>query len=398
MADQNFIKTMRYRAGQAYFKEPTKEGVEMKATNDLKTAMDTLFGLHLPDGKVKTFKSLGDLYGYYTGDRDLTGVFCRPRLPPELRASMDINSSSFPNALANTLNRFLSAGYDKINYFEDLLISQKSPASHLHQGSFIQLGCWADLPDIDPETEDYSDMPNIADAGNPFDMLQKGCAIPVSRKFVINDNIELLKKLMLRAGLVARKSHARYVWNFFINNSNANDGTPWFSVAHGNLGSAAISIAAATAAVTALATMTEPGPSTDKIGIDLSNFKWNLIAPISMWDDAVQVNQTKSYYTSNDLTTKTTNPCYRLFGNNNERIATPPFLTDTNDWGITRDPSEVPIVEMQYLDGKTEPEIILVEDPTSDMAIRGDWFGLKLRHEYGGAVGDYRGGHKSVVP
>lgn len=369
----------------------------MKAAADLQKTMNILFGLERPDGRVKTFKTLQDLYRYYTGDEGLSGLFGSDQLPVSLRGRMDIHSDSFPNALANTLNRYLSAGYRKINYFENILISQKSPASSLRQGSFVQLGCWQDLPDIDPETEDYPDMPNLTDAGNPFDMLQKGCVVPISRRVIINDDIGLLKKLMSKFGLVGRKTHARYVWNFFINNSNANDGTPWFSVDHGNLGSDAISIAAVTAAVTALATMTEPGPSTDIIGIDLSNFKWHLIVPVTMWDDAVKVNQTKSYYTSNDLTTKTINPCYRLFGNNNERIVTPPFLTDTNDWGVTRDPEKVPIVEMQYLDGKTEPEIYYEQRPDSDMAIRGDWFGFKVRHEYGGNVSDYRGGYKSVV-
>jgi len=212
-----------------------KEGNNMKFLDELQSEMDILFGLKEPGGQFKEFKTFCDLYHYYTGDEGTTGVFNPRGLPIELRGKMAVNANSFPNALANTLNRFLSAGYNRINYFENILIGQKSPASHLHKGVFVQLGCWNDLPDIDPETEDYPDMPNITDAGNPFDLLQKGCVIPISRKVVINDDVELLKKFILRLGLVARKTHARYIWNFFNDNATSNDGTPWFSVSHGNL-------------------------------------------------------------------------------------------------------------------------------------------------------------------
>ena len=380
-------------------KTRAKEEIKMSLKQDLQAAIDMIFGLKTPDRRLKEFGggTFRGLYSYFTGDRDLTGLFYQPGLPVPLRASMDINSESFPNALANTLNRVLSAGYRKVNHFEDILISQKSPATSLRQGAFPQPGNWQDLPDIDPEAEDYPDMPGLTDASNLFDMLQKGCLIPIARRVVMNDDVGLLKRLMDLLGRVARKTHARYVWDLWISNANCNDGTAWFTSAHGNLGSDTISIAAVTAAVTALANMQEFGPSTDKLGLDLSGFKWHLIAPVSLWTDAVKINQTKSYYTANDLTTKTINPCYHLFGEENERIATPPFLTDTNDWGVVRDPEEIPIVEMQYLGGNEEPEIYFDAKGHSERAFKGDWFGLKARHEYGGAVSDYRSAYKSIV-
>ena len=372
----------------------------MKVLDDLQTELDVLFGLKKEDGSLREHMTLYDLYRKYTGDRSATGAFNPMGLSHELRSSQAIDLASFPNALANTLNRFLSAGYNKTNYFEKILISQQSPATHFHEATFVQLGNWEDLPDIDPETEDFPDMPNLADATEAFAILQKGCVIPISRKVVKNDDIDLLKKLLVKLGLVTRKTHARYVWNKWIDNDNCNDGTPWFSVTHGNLGSDAIDnivtgIAAVITAITALANMQEPGPSTDKVGLDLSNFKWHLIAPVSKWDKAVKINQLDSYYTANDLSTKTCNPCRHLFGANNERIATPPFLSGS-DWGVVRDPSEVPIVEMQYIEGKTEPDIYFEQDPHSDRAIATDFFGLKVRHEYGGTISDYRGGYKST--
>ena len=91
--------------------------------------------------------------------------------------------------------------------------------------------------------------------------------------------------------------------------------------------------------------MEEPGLSTDVLGIDLSKPQFHLVVAPSAWDEAVKVNQTKYTYSSNDLTAQATNPCYRLFGGHNKRIATPPFLSGS-DWGVIRDCSEVPILEM----------------------------------------------------
>lgn len=386
---------IRFRAGQPGNIKHMEDN-EVKDIHDLQAAMDTVFGLKESEQNTKKIVTLQDLYVHFTGDRGFTGVFNPRNLPSELRASMSINSGSFPNALANTLNRFVSLGYNKINYFENILISQKQPASSFRNCSFVQLGNWDDLPNIDPETADYPDMPNLTDKGNLFSLLQKGCVIPISRRVIQSDDLGVLQKLMIQLGLVARKTHARYAWSHFINNTNSNDGTAWFSAVHGNLGSGVFSISSLTNAITSLANMTESGPSSDKIGLDLSDFQWHLVVPVSMWGEAVKINQTKSYYTSNDLTSKTINPCYRLFGANNERIATPQFLSEPNDWGVIRDPSEAPLLEMQYLNGKQEPEIFLDRNPLSEKAFSGDWFGLKARHEYGGAVSDHRGAYKST--
>ena len=347
-------------------------------------------------GNAKNFDSIADLYTHFTGDSSFYGHFSPANLPTELRACQSINSESFPRALANTLNRFLSIGYNKINYFEDVLISQKAPANDFRQASFLQLGNWGDLPDINPEAEDYPDMPGLDEHESLFDLLQKGCVIPISRKFFLNDNLNLVKAFLVKLGMVARKTHARYAWNHYITNTNSNDGTAWFSTQHGNFVNDALGIPSLSAAITTLATMAEPGPSTDKLGIDLSAFNWHLVVPPGKWAEAVEINQTRSYYTSNDLTSKTTNPCFRIFGDKNERIVTPPFLADGDGWGVIRDPEEIPILEMQYLEGRQEPEIYLNQNPQSDSAIKGDWFGLKARFEFGGAISDHRGAYKSI--
>ena len=74
-----------------------------------------------------------------------------------------------------------------------------------------------------------------------------------------------------------------------------------------------------------------------------------------------------------------------------------------NDWSVIRNREDVPIVEMSYLNGQETPEFIPAWGPTitgnsgMESIFNADKLGYKIRHEYGGALADYRGGYKSIV-
>lgn len=346
---------------------------------------------------IRPFRNLEEAYIAFTGDSAISGHFMPGGVSEGLRSCMDFNSSSFAFALLNALNVSLSKMYRELPYYEDLLISDKKNVRDFRAIESVQLGYFGDLPDVDPEAEDYQSMENPTDSEALYYLNQKGAIIWVNRRVIINDSINLIKRIVEHGARSARKTHARFVWDLFINNGTCPDGTEWFTAGHGNLVTDAISIAAVTAAVSALAEMTEPSPSEHIIGINLADPGLHLVVPVGMWDDAVKINQTQYTYSGNDLTTQATNPCYHLFGERNERIVACPFLQDSNDWGIIRNKEDVPIVEMSYLNGQEEPEFIITDGPTNDFAMRNDKIGYKIRHEYGGSLVEYRGGYKSVV-
>lgn len=311
---------------------------------------------------------------------------------------MDFSSGSFAFALANALNMHLTKAYRDFPYHEEVLISDKKNVKNFRKIHSMQLGYFGDLPDIDPEAADYYAIPEYSDTEIEYDLDPKGVMLFVTRKHIINDAIDLVKGMVARLAKSARKTHAKFVWNFYINNATCPDGTDWFTVGHGNLAADALDISPLVTAITALANMTEPAPSSEKLGLDFASFDWNLVIPIDLWDLAVKKNQMGSYYTgANDLTTKVPNPCHKLFGDRNERIIVCPFMTDTNDWGIIRGKEDVPLVEMSYLFGKEDAEFIIEEGPTQSHVFLQDRIGYKVRHEYGGALAEYRGGYKSVV-
>lgn len=348
---------------------------------------------------VAAFESLKKAYIYFTGDSDISGFFKQDRISKDLRSCQDFNSATFAHALENAMNMYLSKTYNDFPYHEEVLISQKNTVTDFRKIKAVQLGYFQELPDVDPETADYADMAPYADTESEYDLSHKGAIVWVTRRHIIDDAIGLINDMVKRIARSARIAHAKYVWNFYKNNALCPDGTAWFTEGHGNLGNSALDISPLVTAITALANMTEPASSNEKIGLDLATFNWRLVVSIALWDLAIKKNQQDSYYSANDLTTKVPNPCQKLFGDRNERIITCPFLTDANDWGVIRDREDVPIVEMSYLNGKEDPEFIIESGPDSinNITFMADKIGYKVRHEYGGTLTDYRGGYKAIV-
>jgi len=305
---------------------------------------------------------------------------------------MDFSSTSFAFGLQNALSMYLSKEYKRFPYHEEILISDRKEAKDFRTVHSVQLGYFDELPSVDPAAADYDSIAPYGDTETQYDIGQKGTVIFVTRKHIQNDSIGLIKAMVSRMARVARKTHAQYVWDFFINNSNCPDGTAWFSLAHQNLGSDALDFTAVVTAISALAGMTEPTPSGTKLGLDLATFNWNLVVPIDLWDTATKLNQARVTDVNN-----TPNPLHHLFGERNERIITCPFLTDPNDWGLVRDPQDIPIIEMSYLNGQQDPEFIYEEHPTDQHVFKGDKWGYKVRHEYGGALADWRSAYQAQV-
>jgi len=363
----------------------------------VRSAMCKLFVPEYETGGIPAFRSLPEAYVHMTGDPDITGMFNPQGVSKGLRSCQDFSSSSFGYALGDALSMYLSKAYKQFPYHEEILISEKKNAIDFREISAVQLGYLGDLPEVEPEAGDYQSPEQYGDTEATYRLGQRGSILWITRKVIVNDAIGLAQAMTKRMARAARMTHARYVWSCFTDNTDCPDGTSWFNEAHGNLGTDALDHSPLVTAITALADMTEPSPSGEKIGLDIPSFQWHLVVPIALWDTAVKTNQLKSYFTGNDLTTKSINASYRLFGDHNERIVTCPFLTDANDWGVIRDKEDVPILEMSYLNGNQEPEFILATGPKEGMAFTQDKLGYKVRHEYGGVLAGHRGGYKSIV-
>jgi hypothetical protein len=104
------------------------------------------------------------------------------------------------------------------------------------------------------------------------------------------------------------------------------------------------------------------------------------------------VAESKEYYTSNDLTTKTVNP---LYGRVKPKQCS--LLSDTSDWGMILPADLVDHVEIGFLQGREEPEMVVADSPQSEQTFVGNRIRYRITHDYSGAVVAHEGSYKAVV-
>ncbi|MBN1104751.1 MAG: ChaB family protein [Deltaproteobacteria bacterium] len=340
---------------------------------------------------VPRFRGIREAYEFYTGDRDVTGFMNRRNLPPALRLGMEITSSTFTYALANTLARRLVKIYRELDYKTNLLISIAKSVADFRQQEAVLVGGFPDIETVDPESGDYQEIATVTDEESTYTVGQKGNLLTFNRKMIINDDVDLMRRLLDGFARAYARTHGKYVWGLFINNGTCSDGTAWFTSGHGNLGASALSHSTALIAYTALAKMTEKD-SGERVGIVDGSFKMNLVGPVDIMNLMSRVASEEFYYSSNDLTAKLPNP---LYGKVQDHVI--PLLTDTDDWGLLLPPTQIDMIEMGYLGGRQEPEYFVADSPQSEQVFVADKIRHKGRHEYAGTVIDCRSGYKAAV-
>lgn len=356
----------------------------------LQAGLDRSFGLEPENADLKGIRPLGlrKLYDEITmgHDPDVTGVISAEGQQAMLQA--DFSNATLPRVVLNTMNRRLIRDYNEIDYRERELISVTS-APDFKTREVIRAGYFGDLPAVNPEAADYAEIAAYTDAYEQYSVGQKGGKVTITRKHIINDDVGAFAKVTGRLGRSARRTFAKFVYGFFTTNPNMQDGNAWFSVAHANLRTVALSVAELTAIRLAMYNQTEPD-SGEKLALS----PYNLLVPINLEDTALAINTTDKLVGSanNDA-----NRWHRYFGQNNERIIVVPFWTDVNDFVVTANPADVDIIEVAFLNGREEPELFIADMPTVGQMFTADKVVIKIRHEYGGVPLDHRGVHKNAV-
>jgi len=356
----------------------------------LQAAMDRAFGLVPENESLRTIAPLGfrALYAEITAgqDPDVTGILSPTAQQAMLQAAF--TNATLPQVVANSMHRRLTRDYRELDYREREIINVV-PAADFKQRQVQRIGYFGDLPNVDPETADYAELAAYGEEFENYAVGQKGAVVTITRKHIINDDVGAFAKVAGRLGRSARRTFAKFVWDFVVSNPAMQDANAWASVAHSNLVTTALSLANLTAIRGLLYNQTEL-TSAEKLGLE----PYLLAVPINLEDLAIQINQTDRVPGSanNDA-----NRWYHKFGQNNERIVVVPFFADANDYAVFANPADVDIIEVAFLNGQEEPELWVADMPTVGQMFTADKLQYKIRHEYGGVPVDFRGFVKGVV-
>jgi len=70
---------------------------------------------------------------------------------------------------------------------------------------------------------------------------------------------------------------------------------------------------------------------------------------------------------------------------------------DVNNWYMTAAKKDIELIELGFLGGKQNPELIRQDAPGVGAVFTNDVIRYKVRHEYGGVVVDFRGFQGGIV-
>ena len=90
--------------------------------------------------------------------------------------------------------------------------------------------------------------------------------------------------------------------------------------------------------------------------------------------------------TAYNLFVRSTNNDKTFVQDLNPDVIVVPYWTDATDWVTVADPSELPAIEIGFLNGREEPELFMQDMPNVGSMFSNDKLTYKIRHIYGGAV------------
>lgn len=359
-----------------------------------------MFDVEVTDPKlkdVKPFTSIRAAYARLTGDPSMSGL-----VSPEgyklglaftqmMRLPAAYASNTFSFVLGNTMYRRLLREYRAVDFREDILFSYIRNAQDFKTMEIIKVGYFGDLPDVDPEKADYTEMQMPTDVESTYNLNQKGVILTITRRVMMNDDLKSIVMLVSKLGRAARRTHARRAWNKLINNATyKGDNVALFHANHSNLASTAFTNDATGIVTLATALQLMYAQKEQDSGEGLALSPKYLVLPRVLLETGKGLNSPWPGVAGG-------NPHAGRFGANHESIVTNPLFTDATDWYMIADGNEVELLEAAYLNGQREPELFVADNPTTGQMFVADKLQYKERHEYEFEIADTVGFYKAVV-
>ena len=330
------------------------------------------------DPNDRSVTSIREAYREITGDHNFTG---QVRRADQMRLSEALNTTTLADALGASIARRMVMEYqldDIWDGWRDLV--NVVPVSDFRTQERVRWGGYGNLPAV-AEAGAYTALTSPADEVATYAVTKRGGLETITLEAITNDDVGMIQRIPVRLAQSAKRTISEFVFAFLSSNPTIYDGVALFHASHGNLGTAALAAASVEDARLAMKAQTEKD-TTKKLGIP-PRFLW---VPDGLERTAFNLFQRG---TNNDPD----------FVQSLQLVVRAVWCwTDANDWVLSADPKKVPSIELGFLKGQEEPDILVQDNPTAGSFFTNDQITFKIRHIYGGNVTDYRGLYKAVVP
>jgi hypothetical protein len=326
------------------------------------------------DSSVRSFK---ECYVAMTGDKLVTG-----RIDKCHEATMReaLGSSSFTAVLGDGMNRKMVREYnDQSQYDVWRKIAEVGKVDDFRTQERTRFGGYGDLPTV-AESGAYTALTSPTDEKAEYAVTKRGGTEKITLEMIKNDDVGSIRRIPSKMARAAKRTLSKFALDFMRTNPVIYDGVNLFHATHGNLGSAAL--ASASLAAARLAMLKQPEKDSDE---PMS------IGPQTLWVAADLEEDAVDMFRRNTENDKTFQQSLSL------EVVPVWYWTDVNDWVVSANLADIPMIEIGFLDGNEEPEMFIQDNPLVGSMFTNDEVTYKIRHIYGGNVMDYRGLYKSVV-
>jgi len=329
------------------------------------------------DPKNKDVRSFREAYIDITGDRHVTGDLSKCSKTRMVEA---LNSSSLPEVLGEAIHKKMIENYNAPDQY-DLWrqLANVVPVPDFRNQERVRYGGYGDLP-IVAESGNYTALASPSDESADYKVSKRGGTEKVTLELIKNDDVGVIMDIPRRLARAGKRTLSKFVLDFLRTNPTIYDAKALAHVDHNNLLTDALSESSWSAARLAMMKQQEYGVS-DLLGIP-PRF---LLVPADL---------EKAAY---DLFVRDTNNDETFVQSQKPKILVPWYWTDPNDWVAMASPTDIPTIEIGFLDGNEEPELFVQDNPTVGSLFTNDEITYKIRHIYGGVLKDFRGVVKSVV-
>ena len=347
-------------------------------------ALERLFGLPVEDTSVPKLSGIREAYILITGDKAFTGRYNWEE--SILREANEVTTGIMNDALANVLNKRLVADYRGQDFWWRPFVSRTS-LKDMKTQTRVLLNGFAALSTV-AENGAYTNLA-WGDTKETYTPEKKGNLVTVTLEMIMNDDLRSVARIPTKLASAAAITVNEFVAALFTANAGAGpvmaDTFNVFNALNhqGNSGVAALSSAALQTAITVM--MKFQNSAGKALGIAP---RYLLVPPDLVWTGLTLVNSA--------MVPGSANNDVNVLKGIVEVVSVPQF-TDTNNWYLMADPAVIEGIELGFLGGREEPELLVQDNPTDGSVFTNDAIAYKVRHIYGGGWLDYRAAYGAIV-
>lgn len=364
---------------------PRLSGVRT-TTERLQAAVDRLFGLPLPDhlSDVPRLSGIREAYLLITGDYGFTGRYQWEQ--SVIREANEVTTTVMSDVLGVSMNKRLVADYRaQARWWEPIVT--KVELRDMKQQERILLNDFASLATV-AENAAYANLA-WGDGKETYTPSKRGALVYVTLETIINDDLRAVQRIPTKLARAAALTINEFVAGLFTANGGAGpamaDGFNVFDATNhqGNSRSEALSSAGLQNSLLVMAKFSNSAGK--RLGLQ---GRYLLVPP--------DLEFTARVLTQSVQVPGSANNDANVLRGLVEPLVVPQF-TDTNNWYLVADPVAIEGLEIGFLNGREEPELLVQDSPTEGSVFTNDAITWKVRHIYGGVWMDYRAAVANLV-